>query len=51
MGSVPAGTQTFYGLRFQMPNRGFVMGYSNLTAVNPVIQWIGTSANLGNLEF
>lgn len=51
MGRVPAGTQTFYGLRFQMENRGLVMGYNNLTAVNPVIQWIGTGSNLGNLEF
>lgn len=51
MGRVGAGTQTFYGLRFQLPNRGLVMGYSNLTATNPVIQWIGTGANLGNLEF
>ncbi|TDP60204.1 tail fiber domain-containing protein [Flavobacterium dankookense] len=51
MGRVPAGTQTFYGLRFQLENRGLVMGYNNLTATNPLIQWIGTGANLGNLEF
>ena len=49
--SIPGANQNFYGLRFQQPNRGFVMGYNTLTATNPVIQWIGTGANLGNLEF
>ena len=49
--SIPQASQNFYGLRFQMPNRGLVMGYNTLTATNPVIQWIGTGANLGNLEF
>ena len=49
--TIPAASQNFYGLRFQMPNRGLVMGYNTLTATNPVIQWIGTGSNLGNLEF
>jgi hypothetical protein len=55
MGRVPTGTQTFYGQRFQLPNAALVMGYSinNVTTLpsNPFIQWIGTGANLGNLEF
>ena len=44
-------SQTFYGLRFQQPNRSLLMGYSNSSPNNPVIQWIGTGTTLGNLEF
>ncbi len=55
IGRVPAGSQTFYGQRFQLPNRALVMGYSAnssfSTVSNPIIQWIGTGASLGNLEF
>ncbi len=53
MGRIAAGTQTFYGLRFQLPNKSIVMGYNDLSAVNPRIEWIGSSAasTLGNLEF
>lgn len=55
IGRVPAGSQTFYGQRFQLPNRALVMGYSAnssfSTVSNPIIQWIGTGSSLGNLEF
>ena len=55
LGRFNAGSQTFYGQRFQLPNRALVMGYStnNASGVvsNPLIQWIGTGTNLGNLEF
>lgn len=44
-------SQTFYGMRFQQPNRSLLMGYTNSSPNNPVIQWIGTGATLGNLEF
>lgn len=52
-GRVPAGTQTFYGLRFQLPNKAITMGYNDLNALNPRIEWIGDQAtgNLGNLEY
>ena len=43
--------QTFYGIRFQQPNRGLLMGYTSTSPNNPIIQWIGTGATLGNLEF
>jgi hypothetical protein len=53
MGRIAAGTQTFYGMRFQLPNKSIVMGYNDLSAINPRIEWIGSSAasTLGNLEF
>ena len=55
LGRLNAGSQTFYGQRFQLPNRALVFGYSTNNATNvvsnPLIQWIGTGANLGNLEF
>lgn len=52
-GRVPAGTQTFYGLRFQLPRKAITMGYNDLNALNPRIEWIGDLAtgNLGNLEY
>ncbi len=43
--------QTFYGMRFQQPNRGLLMGYTSASPNNPIIQWIGTGATIGNLEF
>ncbi len=53
MGRIPAGLQTFYGLRFQLPNKSIIMGYNDISAINPRIEWIGNSAasTLGNLEF
>ena len=52
-GRVPAGTQTFYGLRFQLPRKAITMGYNDLNALNPRIEWIGDlgTGNLGNLEY
>ncbi len=53
MGRVVAGTQDFYGLRFQRQNRGLVMGYTSTSLNDPRIEWIGesTSGTLGDLDF
>lgn len=53
LGKVSSGSQTFYGLRFQQPNRGLIMGYTSASANNPRIEWIGNSLSgpIGNLEF
>ena len=51
LGSLNTGSQTVYGLRFQLPNKAITFGYNNITNNNPRIEWIGTGANLGNLEF
>ncbi len=51
MGKVVTGTNTAYGLRFQLPNKALTFGYNNVTNLNPRIEWIGTGVDLGNLEF
>jgi len=53
IGQVVAGTQTFYGSRFQYDGSALVMGYTDATPNNPRIQWVGESATspIGNLEF
>ncbi|MEM6720365.1 MAG: tail fiber domain-containing protein [Bacteroidota bacterium] len=52
LGRLFTGTQTVYGLRFQLPNRAITMGYQDLNDANPRIQWIGASAFSGtDLEF
>ena len=51
LGKLNTGTQTVYGLRFQLPNKSLLLGYRNLPDVNPRLEWIGTGAGLGNLEF
>lgn len=53
MGRVVAGTQDFYGLRFQRQNRALVMGYTSTSLNDPRIEWIGESASgtLGDLDF
>ena len=51
LGKVQTGANTAYGLRFQLPNKAVTFGYQNVTDANPRIQWIGTGAALGNLEF
>lgn len=53
IGEVPAGSQTFYGSRFQYDGSALVTGYTSLSPNNPRIQWIGNSAStpIGNLEF
>ncbi len=51
LGKVVTGTNTAYGLRFQLPNKAVTFGYQSITSINPRIEWIGTAPNLGNLEF
>ena len=53
IGQVVAGTQTFYGSRFQYDGSALVMGYTDATPNNPRIQWVGESATspIGILEF
>ncbi|WP_298305488.1 tail fiber domain-containing protein [Flavobacterium sp.] len=51
MGSVVTGTNTAYGLRFQLPNRAVTFGYQSIASNNPRIEWIGTGTGVGNLEF
>jgi hypothetical protein len=51
LGRLNTGTQTVYGLRFQLPNKAVTFGYQDVNSPNPRIQWIGTGASLGNLEF
>jgi len=52
MGRLFTGTQTVYGLRFQLPNRAATFGYQDLNDANPRIQWIGASNFAGSdLEF
>lgn len=52
MGRLFTGSQSVYGLRFQMPNRAITLGYQDLNDTNPRIQWIGASSFSGtDLEF
>ncbi len=51
LGRLNTGTQSVYGLRFQLPNKSLLLGYRDLADVNPRLEWIGTGAGLGNLEF
>ena len=51
LGRLTAGTQTFYGSRFQTPNNALVMGFTSTSPNNPRIEWIGNGNNTGNLEF
>ena len=51
LGKLTTASQTVYGLRFQLPNKALTLGYRNLTDLNPRLEWIGTGAGLGNLEF
>lgn len=52
IGRLFTGSQTVYGLRFQLPNRAITMGYQDLNDANPRIQWIGASNFAGSdLEF
>lgn len=52
MGQVSAGSQVFYGQRFQFDDRALVMGYTTNSPKNPRIEWIhnGTTT-AGNLQF
>jgi len=40
MGQVTAGSQVFYGQRFQYDGRALVTGYTNNSPSNPRIEWI-----------
>lgn len=53
LGSVNTGSQTVYGLRFQLPNKSLILGYQDIGDVNPRIQWISGPALIQNsdLEF
>jgi hypothetical protein len=52
IGRLFTGSQSVYGLRFQLPNRSITMGYQDLNDANPRIQWIGASSFSGtDLEF
>jgi hypothetical protein len=52
MGRLNTGSQSVYGLRFQLPNRAVTFGYQDLNDANPRIQWIGASNFAGSdLEF
>jgi hypothetical protein len=52
MGRLFTGSQSVYGLRFQLPNRAITLGYQDLNDTNPRIQWIGASSFSGtDLEF
>ena len=51
LGSVNTGSQTVYGLRFQLPNKALTFGYQDISSINPRIQWIGSGSSLGDLEF
>lgn len=51
IGSLPTGTQTVFGLRFQLPNRAVTFGYRDVTEVNPRIEWISTTLPASDLEF
>ena len=51
LGKVVTGANTAYGLRFQLPNKSVTFGYQSVASANPRIEWIGTGASLGNLEF
>jgi hypothetical protein len=52
LGKVSAGTQDFYGLRFQQFKKGLTMGYTSATPNKPRIEWIHDGApTAGSLEF
>ncbi|MFK7748333.1 MAG: tail fiber domain-containing protein [Kordia sp.] len=52
LGSLNTGSQTVYGLRFQLPNKALTMGYQSLSDINPRLQWIGAGSSAGtDFEF
>jgi len=52
IGRLNTGSQTVFGLRFQLPNRALTMGYQDLNDANPRLQWIGDSTFSGtDFEF
>jgi hypothetical protein len=52
LGRLSTGSQTVYGLRFQLPNRAITMGYQDVNDTNPRLQWIGAGSSAGtDFEF
>ena len=52
IGKLNTGSQTVYGLRFQLPNKALTMGYQDINDINPRIQWVGAGSSVGtDLEF
>lgn len=51
LGELNTGTQTVFGLRFQLPRRGVTFGYQDIEDTNPRIQWIYEEEGIGDLEF
>lgn len=51
IGSLPTGTQTVFGLRFQLPKRALTFGYRDIADVNPRIEWISSTLPASDLEF
>ncbi len=52
MGRLFTGTQTVYGLRFQLPNKALTLGYQDINDLNPRLQWIGSgSSSATDFEF
>ncbi|MEM6718465.1 MAG: tail fiber domain-containing protein [Bacteroidota bacterium] len=52
LGRLNTGTQSVYGLRFQLKNRAVILGYQDVADVNPRLQWIGDDFARGtDLEF
>ncbi|AXG69679.1 chaperone of endosialidase [Kordia sp. SMS9] len=45
MGRLFTGSQTVYGLRFQLPNKALTMGYQDINDLNPRLQWIGSGSS------
>ena len=51
-GRLTTGSQTVYGLRYQVNGKSLILGYNNIDNINPRIQWIGLPGEtLGDLEF
>ncbi|MBC8753206.1 tail fiber domain-containing protein [Kordia sp. YSTF-M3] len=46
IGKLKTGTQTVFGLRFQLPNTAITMGYQDIADLNPRIQWVGSGTDL-----
>ena len=51
LGELNTGTQTVYGLRFQLPNKALTYGYQDVDDDSPRVQWIDDQTDPGDLEF
>ncbi|WP_165366228.1 tail fiber domain-containing protein [Brumimicrobium glaciale] len=52
LGKITAGTQDFYGLRFQQFKKGLTMGYTSAAPNKPRIEWVHSGGpTAGFLEF